>query len=210
MVDFYYNIKWLKSPTKGFKMNTDTLVLRSTLRGYVTILFWLAFWFGLVIWFNRWAVGFLDAGLSAYDVRIPFLWMGVVVSYVTIPILILTFLWYMLYGPREVNTLTKGSEGVWDRIVCVSYGFLFSKRESTRIINRIIKVAVEQPTISRMLGVGTLEIEFSTFVNGEAEESSWTIPAIDNPYAVKDTILKHSALHRGVDVRLSRNFDKIA
>jgi uncharacterized membrane protein YdbT with pleckstrin-like domain len=94
------------------------------------------------------------------------------------PLVFIPVLWHALH--RQLTTVTI----VGDRLRYESG--LFAKSTRTIQLSKVQDVRVDQRLAQRLFGVGNLSIETA----GEA--SRLTIPDVDNPQALADTILDHS------------------
>jgi putative membrane protein len=102
-----------------------------------------------------------------------------------VPLVFVPVLWRALN--RQLTTVTIAGE----RLRYESG--LFSKSTRTIQLQKVQDVRVDQRLSQRLFGVGNLSIETA----GEA--SRLTIPDVDNPQALADTILDHS--QRGQEQR---------
>lgn len=202
----------------------DKIVLPSTQRGFMSRYFWSLIWLaifvGLAIWFSSqiesiyaaenvrsWKEFFRGGARWDYDSMhpIPWLHMGMYLSWLIAGIIFLYILCTGLYSARAVNTFHKNAEGYWHKLVCESYGFPFGKKTFQTVFDRVIKIELTQSGIDRLFNTGSLEIEMVTFTNATAETTFQTIPAIKNPYQ-KRTDLEAALLnHEGLKVKLIQN-----
>lgn len=181
----------------------DTLVLRSTYRGYASTYFWSVVWMFVLYGLNRWANHHIEAEtFSRYDLWYPLIYLGYWLSWVVLGATACTLLYYVVYAPLEVNTFYKEpSGGWWKRLTAVVYDFPFSKSYAETFFDRVTDAKVSQSSIDRILGTGTIHLSTATFTNGEVIEGEWEIPAIEQPFEALATILGALPGHTGVEVR---------
>jgi hypothetical protein len=196
----------------------DPIILRSTLAGYLSTIFWSIVWAIVFFAANRYLAAMLAEASYASTHRVyfdynhrpwyadDFLLTCVQIGYwaaATVAGIIVLFgvVGTAVYSRLEVNILTANDKGVWDKVEYSAVGFPFSKIAAKLSLNRVIKVTVQQSSIDRLIDTGSLTLTISTFANAEAEESTWTIPAIKAPYKAMNDILAGTAPHEGLEVR---------
>jgi len=173
----------------------DKIILNSTQKGFCSQYLWATIWF-IALWvFARWVIKFRES-LSICDLPWP-----QACAYLSVAVMIIIVIGSahtMIYESREVNTLFKNEEGYWGKILCVKYGFPFSKATSQVIFDRIVSIGIEQGSLDRILNTGSLEITMITFTNANSRKKSWTMPAIKNPYdrkvELEEALMKHEGL----------------
>lgn len=177
----------------------DTLVLRSTYKGFVSVYFWCLVWILAVYIFQSW----VDAHLVHLDEFRPLYALATMAYWVSYPVMgligIILF-GHLVYAPLSVYTFRKDG-GWWKHQMTVTYDFPFSKKQSEVFFDRIVDAKVEQASIDRIFGTGSLTLKSITYTNGEVYESEHTINGIDDPYSTLETILRGIPSHTGIEVR---------
>ena len=200
----------------------ERIVLQSTQKGFVSQYFWGFLWALSFLLFASWCSGYIESiyttlgvnswsefsNLSWYKksdywmVSFPFLHIGMYISYIIIGIIALVNLYTSVYSAKEVNTFSKNEGDYWGKVFAETYDFPFGKTTEQAVFDRIIKIAVEQPSVSRILNTGTLRITMITFTNADSKEQKWTIPAIKRPYERKTELEAALLGHEGLVVKL--------
>lgn len=179
----------------------NTLEIRSSVRGHVSMIFWAGIWFIILLVLSRWMGGWIPTLDDRVDRH---LLTGVTwVIYAVMVIITVSTLIATLYGPFRINSFYKNKDGNWHKVTDVVYSFPFSKNTRETVFDRIVQVEVNQSSIDRLLGTGDLILTLVTFTNADVVEKTWTISAIEHPYRHQGEIMSGSPKHDGLDVRLN-------
>jgi len=182
---------------RGIIMKKD-IVLASTNKGYLSTHFWTFIWFVAFWIFNSWCEGYIGK-IGRYD--FPWPQFGYYGSFIWMILAAMYNFYVAIYSARTVNVLQHGADGYLGKIICSGYEVPFSKTVSEKIFNRVIKITVEQESLSRLLNTGNLELEFLTFTNADSKEWSLSIPAIRDPYGRKKEIESSLLNHEGLLIK---------
>lgn len=179
-----------------------TIVLPSTQKGYVSDYFWGALWFfGLWI-FASWGCSQYEGMMDNYF-QYFLAFIGGVIAYIVMAIILLSNIHSAIYGTRAVSTFYQDNKGFWNKLSCDTYGFPFSKTNKQVVFDRIIHIDVEQGSICRILNTGTLKVKMITFTNADSREENWNIYAIKNPYDRKAELEEALLDHEGLMVKMT-------
>lgn len=177
------------------------LVLRSSRRGFLSTYFWSVLWIVVLYYLNSWIDSRLET-VGEFDRELPFLYIGLAVTYGLMVIIALTALWHLIYAPLMVHTFYKDGEKWWKRLQEVTYDFPFSMKYEQIFFDRIVEASVTQASIDRLLDTGTIKITTIAFTNGEAHKNTRSIPGIHDPFGMLAEILVGMPINTGTGVRL--------
>ena len=112
-------------PVWSWRRTMDTLVIRSTYRGFVSTIFWGIVWIVLLFLFSNWSGSYIDV-YDKYDMRVPLSHVGVWGPRVIIVGILVNLLYTLIYGPLLVNTFTQNEKKHWFKLSEVTFSFPFS------------------------------------------------------------------------------------
>lgn len=197
----------LKSTQKGFFSE----YLLSAL-GFIALLL-IAFWLSDYINFVYAQLGVSSLrGFNAlpydlwrnYDDQIFLAYGGMYMSYLLNGIIAVTNLFTAFYRSKEVSTFEKNKNGYWSVVGKEVPTFPFGKTTQNAIFDRIIGISVEQPGLASWFDTGTLKVSTIVFTNADSKEKLWTIPAVKEPYRLKEELEKSMRQHEGLLVKIAQ------
>lgn len=139
---------------------------------------------------------------KTYEFLVPLSYGGMYLSYITDGFIALTNLFTAFYRSKEVNTFSRDKNGYWNNILRHTPTFPFGKTTQHAAFDRIIGISVEQPGLTSWFDTGTLKVSTIVFTNADSKEKLWTIPAVKEPYQLKEEIEKSMRGHDGVLVKV--------
>jgi hypothetical protein len=180
----------------------NTLKLPSTLLGHASTIFWAFVWIMIFLIVGDWLSGIAYDRADYSEDTTLFAYIAYCFAVGIAGIILIGAFFKVLYGMLEVSTFYKDKEGHWGKLVGTCYGFPFSKSTEEWVFDRIVKVTIEQSSVDRIFGTGTLKITMVIFTNADAEKTKWYIPAIKHVHDAKEQIMAALPNHEGVRIQM--------
>lgn len=205
----------------------DTLVLRSTQKGYMgTYIFgvvWIVFfatfsiwgWYYLSVIYAKWGVDSIwgldnlpqynrPHDIAALFIAIAFAgkWIGGILAL----LLILSTASFAIYDVRRItilcNKLTAETQA--PTVTVSTWHFLWKENQQTEVFDGFVTLFVEQGFWDKILDTGTITLCTIAYMHTKERKQMWIIPAIANPHKAKAWILENIPRYGyGTQIRLN-------
>lgn len=188
----------------------NTLVLKSSQKGYVDTYIFCAVWFVLFVIFNIWGWHYLNTIYAKYRISSIFMidlhdeipvgteflavvaFLGKWVGGIAALVVVFSIAYTAIYSTRRVTALCGKSiseETTAPTITINTWYFFWKENQETEAFDGFVTILVDQGFWDKIFNTGTITLLTIAYMHTKERKQTWVIPAIANPHEVKAWIL---------------------